>query len=124
MKTETSFRVFFLKQHRKNSLNFFFPIKKCIFGFQLLTTGPSYYPKCTLCTGDGVLFSSQCPFFAQRPQIFCKFWPILAICRKFGHFLVTFLRAEIVRWCRKIDKYQVCAIVWVKNYRGSITALL
>ena len=26
-----------------------FPIRKCIFGFQLLTTGPSYYPKCTLC---------------------------------------------------------------------------
>ena len=28
----------------------FFPIRKCIFGFQLLTTGPSYLTKCTLCT--------------------------------------------------------------------------
>ena len=30
----------------------FFPIRRCIFGFQLLTTGPSYLTKCTLCNGD------------------------------------------------------------------------
>ena len=33
-------------------------MKKCFYGYSHLTTGPSYYPKCTLCTG--VKLAKQC----------------------------------------------------------------
>ena len=51
MKSNTSFKVFFLKQYRKNSLKtIVFPMRKCFYGYYShLTTGPSYYPKYTLC---------------------------------------------------------------------------
>ena len=30
------------------------------------------------------------------------------ICREFMHFLTYFLQVSIMRWCPKIDNYEVC----------------
>ena len=46
MKCETSFKVFFPKQRRKNS-----PMRKCFYGYSQNNTGPTYCPKGTLCSG-------------------------------------------------------------------------
>ena len=43
-------------------------------------------------TGNGVLFSSQCPFFAQRPQ---NFGYLSQICARFGT-LFTGLNSAVV----------------------------
>ena len=40
---------------------------------------------------------------------FGPFWPFLWVFyHEFMHFLVPLLHAQIVWWCPKIDKYQVC----------------
>ena len=45
-------KVFFLKEHRKNSLkNIVFPWESVFYGYSRNTTGPSYYPNSTVCNG-------------------------------------------------------------------------
>ena len=58
----------------KQPQKYFFPIRKCIFGFQLLTTGPSQYPKCTLCSGtENGHFCQKCQ--SLRPKKWHFEWP-------------------------------------------------
>ena len=69
---------------------------------------------------------SQPPHFFQAGLHFsiknAKSWPILAhfdqfrlFCCKFTHFLLYFLQAQIVWRCTKIDKYEVCILLWVNT---------
>ena len=61
-----------------------------------------------LVTGGGELFHAGAPFSIEN----AKFLPVLAF---FGHF-VTHLwcpfTSQIVWWCPKIDKYEVCPGQW------------
>ena len=50
------------------------------------------------------------------------FW---LFCRKITHFLVYCLQAYIVQWwCTKIDKYQVCDRIELKDYTETERHLL
>ena len=69
-----------------------------------------------------ILVSTTAPavvYFFQAGVLFSKenfglFWSILAVWRKFTHFLAYFLQALIVWWCTKIEKYEV----WWKRVFG------
>ena len=59
----------------------------------------------------GVLFSSWCTFLQRECDILAYFgclWPILAFLLRIYAIFGIFLDAQIVWWCTKIDKYQVC----------------
>ena len=80
MKSETSFRVFFLKQHRKNSLkNIFFPSENVFLDFSFWPQGHRTWQNahCAVVTGD-LLISPN-----SNQSFFCNLWkkPIISFCR-------------------------------------------
>ena len=56
-------------------------------------------------TGGGVLFSSQCPLQHRELIILPYFGFFLS--RNYALF-AYFLQVQIMRWCNKIGKYQIC----------------
>ena len=57
-----------------------------------------------------VYFFKPVYILAERKRKFGQFWTILAILSRTYSLLVYYSQAQIVRWCTKTDKYQVCFV--------------